>query len=122
MLMAYKVKPEKRSVIPAPTHVDGTGRLQTVSKDDNPRYRKLIKEFEKSYRGPGPPQHVFQRKRARGLHAGRSDQLLQANENGCAGDWQFFSRKAAELERCEANTLSQKFVEKNSNGVDLYAR
>ena len=47
MLMAYKVKQEKRSVIPAPTHVDGTGRLQTVSKEENHRYWKLIKEFEK---------------------------------------------------------------------------
>ena len=46
MLMAYKVKPEKRSVIPAPTHVDGTGRLQTVSREENPLYWKLIKEFE----------------------------------------------------------------------------
>jgi carbamoyltransferase len=46
MLMAYKVKPEKRSIIPAPTHVDGTGRLQTVDKEENPRYWKLIKEFE----------------------------------------------------------------------------
>src|SRR5206468_8236042 len=34
MLMAYKVKQEKRSVIPAPTHVDGTGRLQTVGKEE----------------------------------------------------------------------------------------
>jgi carbamoyltransferase len=47
MLMAYKVKPEKRSSIPAPTHVDGTGRLQTVSKEENPRYWNLISEFEK---------------------------------------------------------------------------
>jgi len=46
MLMAYKVKPEKRSVIPAPTHVDGTGRLQTVTREENPLYWKLIKEFE----------------------------------------------------------------------------
>lgn len=46
MLMTYKVKPEKRSLIPAPTHVDGTGRLQTVSRDASPRYWKLIKEFK----------------------------------------------------------------------------
>ncbi|MBI2361698.1 MAG: carbamoyltransferase [Deltaproteobacteria bacterium] len=46
MLMTYKVKPEKRSLIPAPTHVDGTGRLQTVSRDASPRYWELIKEFE----------------------------------------------------------------------------
>jgi len=47
MLMTYKVRPEKRDVIPAPTHVDGTGRLQTVSVDQNPRYYRLIQEFEK---------------------------------------------------------------------------
>lgn len=46
MLFAYKVKPDKRDLIPAPTHVDGTGRLQTVSKKTNPEYWKLIKEFE----------------------------------------------------------------------------
>jgi carbamoyltransferase len=47
MLFTYWVKPEKRNVIPAPCHVDGTGRLQTVSKDENPLYWQLIKEFEK---------------------------------------------------------------------------
>ncbi len=47
MLMTYRVKPEKRREIPAPTHVDGTGRLQTVSREQNPRYWRLIKEFEK---------------------------------------------------------------------------
>ena len=52
MLMTYKVKPEKRDVIPAPTHVDGTGRLQTVSKEQNPLYWQLIKEFETLTGGP----------------------------------------------------------------------
>lgn len=47
MTMAYSVRPEKRDKIPAPTHVDGTGRLQTVTKTANPRYWKLIKEVEK---------------------------------------------------------------------------
>jgi carbamoyltransferase len=46
MLFTYKVKPEKINIIPAPTHVDGTGRLQTVDKQANPRYWNLIKEFE----------------------------------------------------------------------------
>ena len=45
MLMAYDVRPEKRSVIPATTHVDGTGRLQTVSRAQNALYHKLISEF-----------------------------------------------------------------------------
>jgi carbamoyltransferase len=47
MLMTYQVRPEKRGEIPAPTHVDGTGRLQTVNRDQNPLYWQLIKEFEK---------------------------------------------------------------------------
>ena len=46
MIKVYPVKPEKRAVIPAVTHVDGSGRLQTVRKEDNPLYWKLIKEFE----------------------------------------------------------------------------
>jgi carbamoyltransferase len=47
MLMTYHVRPEKRNEIPAPTHVDGTGRLQTVNREQNPRYWQLIGEFER---------------------------------------------------------------------------
>jgi len=46
MTMAYAVKNEKRDKIPAPTHVDGTGRLQTVTATANPRYWNLIRAFE----------------------------------------------------------------------------
>ena len=45
MLMVAKVK--KPEIIPAVTHVDGTGRLQTVSKDTNPLYYNLVDEFYK---------------------------------------------------------------------------
>jgi len=45
MTLAYSVRPEKRDKIPAPTHVDGTGRLQTVTRDANPRYHALISAF-----------------------------------------------------------------------------
>jgi carbamoyltransferase len=48
MTMAYAVRPQKREQIPAPTHVDGTGRLQTVTRDVNPRYWRLIKAFEQA--------------------------------------------------------------------------
>jgi len=43
MTFAYPVRPEKRAVIPAPTHVDGTARLQTVSRSANPLYWKLLR-------------------------------------------------------------------------------
>jgi carbamoyltransferase len=46
MQMTYTVRPEKRGEIPAPTHVDGTGRLQTVEREANPRYWSLIRAFE----------------------------------------------------------------------------
>ena len=47
MMMVYKVKPAQRSRLPAVTHVDDTGRLQTVSAASNPRYHALISEFHR---------------------------------------------------------------------------
>ncbi len=52
MLMAYAVRPEKRCYIPATTHVDGTGRVQTVSEHQNSRFYRLIREFEHLTRVP----------------------------------------------------------------------
>lgn len=45
MEKVFLIRPEKRAIIPAVTHVDGTGRLQTVEAKDNPRYYRLIKTF-----------------------------------------------------------------------------
>jgi len=45
MILTAQVKPEKRSVIPSVTHVDGSARPQTVERDVNPLYWRLIKEF-----------------------------------------------------------------------------
>jgi len=47
MLIAVNVKKDKISKIPAVTHVDGTARVQTVSKNNNQKFRKLIEEFFK---------------------------------------------------------------------------
>ena len=47
MLQVYPIRPDKRAVVPAITHVDGSGRLQTVSAQSNPRYYALIKAFER---------------------------------------------------------------------------
>jgi carbamoyltransferase len=46
MIKVYNVLPEKRAVIPAVTHVDGTGRLQTVDREHAPLYWKLINAFK----------------------------------------------------------------------------
>ena len=47
MLQVYPVRPDKRAIVPAITHVDGSGRLQTVSPRSNPRYYNLIKAFSR---------------------------------------------------------------------------
>ena len=45
MLYVVDVKEDKREVLPAITHVDGTGRLQTVCRDVSPKYYRLIETF-----------------------------------------------------------------------------
>ena len=45
MLLVPKVREEKRTVIPAVTHEDGTGRVQTVTEEHHGRYCRLIREF-----------------------------------------------------------------------------
>jgi carbamoyltransferase len=45
MLVTCDVKRDRRHEIPAPTHVDGTSRIQTVRQDQNPRYHRLIRAF-----------------------------------------------------------------------------
>jgi carbamoyltransferase len=45
MMQVYPIRPEKRALIPAVTHVDGSGRLQTVTAGTNPLYHRLIAAF-----------------------------------------------------------------------------
>jgi carbamoyltransferase len=45
MEKVFPIRPAKRAIIPAVTHVDGTGRLQSVSKHTNPLYHALITRF-----------------------------------------------------------------------------
>src|SRR3989344_976593 len=47
MLMVYPIKEQWRKKIPAVTHIDGSGRLQTIKREDNNLYYDVIKEFAK---------------------------------------------------------------------------
>ena len=47
MMQVYQIREEKRAAVPAVTHVDGSGRLQTVSRATNSRYYKLIENFNR---------------------------------------------------------------------------
>jgi len=46
MMQVFRIREDKRKQIPAVTHVDGTGRLQTVTWAGNPRYARLIEAFD----------------------------------------------------------------------------
>lgn len=46
MMEVFQVRQDKRTQIPATTHVDGSGRLQTVHRETNPRYHRLISSYK----------------------------------------------------------------------------
>jgi len=46
-MQVYPIRQDKRSLIPAVTHVDGSGRLQTVEAATNPLYHRLISAFHR---------------------------------------------------------------------------
>jgi carbamoyltransferase len=48
MLLAPRVREEKKAAIPAVTHVDGTARVQTVTAEANPRFHRLLKAFDRA--------------------------------------------------------------------------
>ena len=45
MMQVFQIREEKRALIPAVTHVDGSGRLQTVCQHSNPLYHRLIEAY-----------------------------------------------------------------------------
>src|SRR6185312_11832684 len=45
MMQVFQIREAKRALIPAVTHVDGSGRLQTVYPHTNPRYHRVIESF-----------------------------------------------------------------------------
>jgi carbamoyltransferase len=47
MMEVFQFREDKRSLIPAVCHLDGSGRLQTVHRDTNPLYHQLISEFRR---------------------------------------------------------------------------
>src|SRR2546427_4133692 len=47
MQQVYPIRGDKRHLLPAITHIDGSGRLQTINRTQNPLYYRLIQEFEK---------------------------------------------------------------------------
>ena len=82
MQQVWRVRDEKRSSVPAITHVDGTGRVQTVDAEVNPLYHRLLSAFETHHRCPDAAEHFVQRERAHRLPSARSARLLRAHAHG----------------------------------------
>ena len=89
MERVFQIKKSKQKEIPAVVHIDGSGRLQTVSKKTNPRYYKLIQEFEKltgvpvvlntSFNLKGEPIVMTPTDAIRTFHTSGLDALIMGN-------------------------------------------
>ena len=100
MTFAYSVRPEKRSVIPAPTHVDGTARLQTVSRTRESALLEAAARGRRSHRRSRRAEHVVQRQRADRLPPRRSARLFSPHADGRSGDGQLCSREESRRRGC----------------------
>jgi carbamoyltransferase len=79
MMQVFQVREEKRKLIPAVTHVDGSGRLQTVKRATNPRYHRLIESFREL---TGIPMVLNTSFNENELQTGGSLGLLSQDQNG----------------------------------------
>ena len=90
MLYVVPVRPSKHSVLPAITHVDGTGRLQTVFRDANPRYYRLDQTLRPGHRHSRRAQHLVQSQgRAYREHPRERLQHLRQERDGHTGVGRF---------------------------------
>ena len=85
MLMVYKVRQEQRARMPAVTHVDDTGRLQTVSAGTHPRYHALISEFDRQTGVPLVLNTSFNEHEPIVATPARGARLLPQDAHGRAG-------------------------------------
>ena len=81
-MQVFQVREEKRALIPAVTHVDGSGRLQTVHRETNPLYHQLISDFCSLTSVPLVLKHLLQRKRTGSLSSGGSAGLFSPDSDG----------------------------------------
>ena len=90
MLQVFPVRPERRGQIPAVTHVDGTGRLQTVDRESNARYYAVIRSLLPTDRRSHGFYTSFNENELVVWLAGRGLGLFPAHQNGCVGPRKLF--------------------------------
>ncbi len=87
MMQVYPIRVEKRILIPAVTHVDGSGRLQTVRPGQQSAVLPPDRGLPRTHGRADGAQHVVQRERAGRLQARRGAGVLPAHADGCSGGW-----------------------------------
>ena len=85
MMQVFQIREEKRPLIPAVTHVDGSGRLQTVHRANEPALLAASSSLSRIYGCADGTEHLVQRERAGRLPSGRGVGLLPAHGDGCLG-------------------------------------
>ena len=94
MLFVYDVNPEKAASIPAVRHVDGTARIQTINRDQNPPYYDLLNRVLCSDRRSGAGEYLLQHpRRADRMLTQRCGRMFLDLTVGCACYWTVYFRK-----------------------------
>ena len=93
MIKVYNVLPDRRIEIPAVTHVDGTGRLQTVDRQHSPLYWKLINAFGERTGTPVVLNTSFNENEPIVCTPGEAISVLQRTKMDCLAIGNFLVKK-----------------------------
>ena len=93
MMEVFQIRPNHRDLIPAVTHVDGSGRLQTVHKETSPRYYRLIEHFRALTGVPIVLNTSFNENEPLVCYPEEALDCFFAHPNGRAGPRKFLGRE-----------------------------
>ncbi|PYS06879.1 MAG: carbamoyltransferase [Acidobacteria bacterium] len=112
MQQVYPIRDDKRALLPAIAHVDGTGRLQTVNRNQNPRYYRLIQEFEKLTGVPVLLNTSFnENEPIVDTPAQALDCFLRTKMDGIVADDTLILREPANLDPCVKDSSKSHHIE-----------
>jgi carbamoyltransferase len=97
MLHVYKIRPETRAQLCAVNHVDDTGRLQTVSREENPLYYDLISDFERRTGIPVMLNTSFNENEPIVCTPEEAIDCFTTHPHGCAGNRPIFGHENGKL-------------------------
>jgi predicted NodU family carbamoyl transferase len=118
IMQVFQIREEKRELIPAVTHVDGSGRLQTISCRANPRYYRLIEAFRAITNVPMVLNTSFNENEPVVCNPEEALRLFSADKNGLLVMENTSSREHRRLETVQAcKRCLPSSISKNINSV-----